>query len=727
MTGLPFKEVAQAALGCAADLVHNWLPDGKQQGDEWVARNPCRDDKKAGSFSVNMRTGVWSDFASDDGGADLVSLYGFLFTNDDQKAALMDLAKQLGIPTHKPASAPRKPVTPGPAPPVPPTASALPAAKPGPGKPTGEWIYRDATGNVIQKVRRFDPPDGKKLFIPSILRDGKWINEHPAAPRPLYGLDRLVDPSKSTILVVEGEKTADAAACLFPTFAVVTASGGADSADQADWTPLKGRQVTICPDHDSAGLKYAGAVVAQLKALGTEARVVDVPSAWPEKWDLADPPPAGVGPADLQDMIQQAQPWTGATASPGGATEPLRIIDTSEWGIRTPPPLLWVLEGAIPQGQPGIWAGRSNAGKSLGAIQLGHNIALGNGLWGLPGPAGPMFSVYVSMEDGEEELERRWARSLAITAEDFRDWTQDHVRQIQQNFRPLVPDYKSPSAKTLSHLVDQIKRTWDTSRPTATLPGLILLDTLAALSEGEENSAEAHQAFWSACHGLTDATGATVAALHHSKKPMGAKPPGMIERMSFDFIRGSSAIVAGARFVLQMEPTLRDEAVKIGLDPDRAAAGNFPVLGLSKQVSGPKGDWILLQQRQSHEPGGGFFTPHPDADELIAKLKGKGATAKLNQMEGVLVDLHRGITDRKELALRNYPDLPSDEGEAKLTQALKDMRRKTRGWIQAGGMVLTATGFLKAQALCLAEDIRGGTASTLSSTPEDYVTSNDAA
>ena len=33
-----------------------------------------------GSFSVSITTGVWADFATDDRGGDLVSLYAYLFT-----------------------------------------------------------------------------------------------------------------------------------------------------------------------------------------------------------------------------------------------------------------------------------------------------------------------------------------------------------------------------------------------------------------------------------------------------------------------------------------------------------------------------------------------------------------------------------------------------------------------------------------------------------------------
>ncbi len=39
---------------------------------------------------------------------------------------------------------------------------------------------------------------------------------------------------------------------------------------------------------------------------------------FPEKWDLADPLPPGLTPADLQDLIDRAIPWNGADQDPAG-------------------------------------------------------------------------------------------------------------------------------------------------------------------------------------------------------------------------------------------------------------------------------------------------------------------------------------------------------------------------------------------------------------------------
>jgi hypothetical protein len=45
-------------------LLAQWLPDGKREGREWVARNPTRPDTHLGSFKTNLDTGIWCDFAT---------------------------------------------------------------------------------------------------------------------------------------------------------------------------------------------------------------------------------------------------------------------------------------------------------------------------------------------------------------------------------------------------------------------------------------------------------------------------------------------------------------------------------------------------------------------------------------------------------------------------------------------------------------------------------------
>lgn len=60
---LHYEGINRAAVAALPKLLRFWLPDGKIVGREYVARNPRRDDRHRGSFSINLDTGAWGDFA----------------------------------------------------------------------------------------------------------------------------------------------------------------------------------------------------------------------------------------------------------------------------------------------------------------------------------------------------------------------------------------------------------------------------------------------------------------------------------------------------------------------------------------------------------------------------------------------------------------------------------------------------------------------------------------
>jgi hypothetical protein len=76
-------------------LVPVWLPDGRREGREWVALNPTRADRSAGSFRVNLTTGRWADFATGDKGGDAISLRAYL-DRSSQAAAARKLMRMIG-------------------------------------------------------------------------------------------------------------------------------------------------------------------------------------------------------------------------------------------------------------------------------------------------------------------------------------------------------------------------------------------------------------------------------------------------------------------------------------------------------------------------------------------------------------------------------------------------------------------------------------------------------
>ena len=216
---------------------------------------------------------------------------------------------------------------PGPVPGEVPPANAIRHWKHGPA--SARWIYRDITGAPLFCVARFDLEGGEKQVLPysyghrvwtvaSGPNKGKrrdvrgWHFKAHRSPRPLYGLQQLgASADNVPVLLVEGEKTADAAAILFRDMIVVTSQGGAKAADKADWDVLAGRHVVLWPDNDQAGQDYAEAVARLLFDCIEPLRVasirqVSVPAQFGDGWDLAD---AAAEQADvLREMIDAAAP-----------------------------------------------------------------------------------------------------------------------------------------------------------------------------------------------------------------------------------------------------------------------------------------------------------------------------------------------------------------------------------------------------------------------------------
>jgi len=93
-----FKSVNKAAMAALPGLLRRWLPNGRIEGNEYVARNPRRPDRHHGSFKINLRTGRWADFACDARGGDPVSVFAYLNGLSQTEAALC-LATMLAIDT----------------------------------------------------------------------------------------------------------------------------------------------------------------------------------------------------------------------------------------------------------------------------------------------------------------------------------------------------------------------------------------------------------------------------------------------------------------------------------------------------------------------------------------------------------------------------------------------------------------------------------------------------
>lgn len=141
------------------------------------------------------------------------------------------------------------------------------------------WRYSDTF-----YVCRFP---GKKIR-PLSWDGAKWIWKAPPAPRPLFNLDNLIT-STVVVLVVEGEKTAEAAAKLFPKAVVTCWASGCKAINQTDWSILQNRNVILWPDNDDVGLQAMQKLAQKLLQLPvSRVHIVANDSAFPQGWDLAD-------------------------------------------------------------------------------------------------------------------------------------------------------------------------------------------------------------------------------------------------------------------------------------------------------------------------------------------------------------------------------------------------------------------------------------------------------
>jgi hypothetical protein len=193
------------------------------------------------------------------------------------------------------------------------------------GEPSRIWAYCDREGLLEGYTCRFETvrPDGTpgKEFRPrrwgALLKNGRtrtgWHWKGWGEGRPLYGLPELLSRPDASVLIVEGERKADAARWLCPEYAAVAPMNGARSPHKTDWTSLAGRHVVIWPDNDQPGSEFARACARLAADAGaTSVAIVEIPEQWPAGWDLADDPPPGVDIQTVAAMLASAVPWSAA-------------------------------------------------------------------------------------------------------------------------------------------------------------------------------------------------------------------------------------------------------------------------------------------------------------------------------------------------------------------------------------------------------------------------------
>jgi putative DNA primase/helicase len=212
--------------------------------------------------------------------------------------------------------------------PVPADAPPMTFQHPRYGSPSKTWPYCSADGELVGYAARFDftAADGApaKDVLPVTFCDlgnGKrgWRSKGIPDPRPLYRLPEILQNREACLIVAEGEKSADAAALLFPDMVATTPMHGAKSPHKTDWSVVAGRTVVIATDHDQAGREFGDRVHDLLVEAGVPCILHLHPerlAAWiwqdgkkvlregeiPQGWDIADALTEGWDVAAMADL-----------------------------------------------------------------------------------------------------------------------------------------------------------------------------------------------------------------------------------------------------------------------------------------------------------------------------------------------------------------------------------------------------------------------------------------
>ena len=274
------------------------------------------------------------------------------------------------------------------------------------GIPQKVWTYHDEAGRVLGHVYRFVKSDGGKEVLPVVwarhaesgAEEWRWMAF--PKPRPLYGLDRLAAKPDATVLLVEGEKCADAGHAELHDLAVVSWPGGGNAFGNVDCLPLSGRRVITWADFDEPGVQAMAAAREKLRVLNCKLWDIVLPPAGskPKGWDIADAVLDGLRGRELAEYVrsnarsavpratpEQVERAVLASVSSGTAQKrqalekrsggPI-LVDATEW-LANSTPQEWVVDGLIQRGNLYACTAITNHGKTAIGLLLALSIAAG--------------------------------------------------------------------------------------------------------------------------------------------------------------------------------------------------------------------------------------------------------------------------------------------------------------------------------------------------------------
>lgn len=490
-----FKELNFKLLPNIRSLLSQWLPGGTVSGQQFNCAS--RDGGKGKSFTVNLKTGLWGEFAGDERGGDLISLYAELNGISQGQAYTALGGEPEIIPSMRHSEL---------------------------GNPSSSWCYRSIAGNPILYVSRYDHSQGK-TFLPWTQNGNGWVCKNLPAPRPLYGLDLLADNPIAPILIVEGEKAADSARTIAQGFIVVTWPVGAANWNKADWSVLFNRSViVIWPDADAPGIKAAQGIATVLAPQCKSIKILDVADR-PLGWDAHDAISEGMTQSELFAWMEKTVELNPLPVS----TFSLESVSTLL--AKPEPSLTWLIEGLWTDQSKGLIAGNPNIGKTWLALDMLISIVSGELCLGQFKPPVRAPGLLIEEEASHLNLSRRihaLARGRGLSHASLSE-----LYHMTHQF-PKIPTHE----KELISLIrgSGVK--------------LVVFDSLRRFHTAKENSSDEMQAVLDSFSRIGLETGASVILLHHLSKSGNDQS---VKKPIFERMRGTSDLWAWRDCLIGLE------------------------------------------------------------------------------------------------------------------------------------------------------------------------------
>lgn len=172
-------------------------------------------------------------------------------------------------------------------------------------KPQGRSTEKTTKKKIYSRIYSVTDKDTEKKFF----AHRAILKEKPIPYNAFYLPQRLEAP----ILIVEGPKTADAAAKRMPEYLVLTWDEGTANYNKFDWSMLQGRNTPIYlfPDNDEPGIKAMRGLAKILISMDLKPLITlteQLPEPFKEGWDIADSVPHGcITPEELIEEANEVE------------------------------------------------------------------------------------------------------------------------------------------------------------------------------------------------------------------------------------------------------------------------------------------------------------------------------------------------------------------------------------------------------------------------------------